>query len=68
MFEKSTIISNTAIKTYDERLPDEQEREMYLDSNGVLHPQIVLISQNEKYGPKIIKPGMNFRIIGRVLN
>ena len=56
------------IKTYDERLPDEQEREMYLDSNGVLHPQIVLISQNEKFGPKIIKPGMNFRIIGRVLN
>ena len=56
------------IKTYDERKPDEQELEAYLDSNGVLHPKIVLISQNEKYEPKVIKPGMNFRIVGRVLN
>lgn len=56
------------IKTYDEREPDEQELETYLDSNGVLHPQIVLISQNEKYEPKVIKPQMNFRIVGRVLN
>ena len=54
------------IKTYDEREPDDPEA--YLDSYGVLHPQIVLISQNPKYDPKIITPEMNFRIIGRVLN
>ena len=56
------------IKTYDERQPDDFETEIYLDSNGVLHPRIVLISQNSKYEPMVIKPGMDFRIVGRVLN
>ena len=56
------------IKTYDERQPDQHELEKYIDSNGVLHPQIVLISQNEKYEPRVIKPGMDFRIVGKVLN
>ena len=56
------------LNTYDERQPDEHQLETYLDSNGVLHPQIVLISQNEKYEPRIIKPGTNFRIVGRILN
>lgn len=56
------------IKTYDEREPDEDEYEEFIDSDGVLHPQVVLISQNKKYKPKIIKPGMDFRVIGRVLN
>lgn len=56
------------IKTYDERMPDEDDFESYLDSYGVLHPQVVLISQNKKYKPKVIEPGMDFRVVGRVLN
>lgn len=56
------------IKTYDEREPDEDEYEEFIDLDGVLHPQVVLISQNKKYEPKIIKPDMDFRVVGRVLN
>ena len=56
------------IKTYDEREPGDEEYEDYLDSDGVLHPQVVLISQNKAYAPKIITPAMDFRVVGRVLN
>ena len=45
-----------------------EEYEEYLDSDGVLHPQVVLISQNKAYPPKIITPAMDFRVVGRVLN
>ena len=44
------------------------DHEKYLDADGVLHPQIILISQNKEYQPKIITPDMDFRIVGRVLN
>ena len=53
---------------YDEREPDEDEYEEFIDSDGVLHPQVVLISQNKEYQPKIIKPDMDFRVVGRVMN
>lgn len=56
------------IKTYDEQEPDEEVYEDFLDCDGFLHPQIVLISQNRDYDPKIITPSMDFRIVGRVLN
>lgn len=56
------------IKTYDEKEPGEDVFEDYLDSDGVLHPQIVLISQNQEYMPKVITPNMSFSVIGRVLN
>ena len=56
------------IKTYDEKEPGEDVFEDYLDSDGVLHPQIVLISQNQEYTPKVITPNMSFSVIGRVLN
>ncbi len=56
------------IKTYDEREPEEDTYSDYLDADGVLHPQIVLISQNSAYQPKIITPSMSFRVVGRVLN
>ena len=56
------------IKTYDEQEPGDEEYEEYLDSDGVLHPQVVLISQNKAYEPKIITPTMDFRVVGRVLN
>lgn len=62
-----TIDNHGFIKTYDEQEPDEEHVEDYLDSYGVLHPQIVLISQNSSYSPKRITPAMDFRIVGRIL-
>ena len=55
------------IKTYNERKPSDDELDAYVDSNGVLHPQIELISYNKKYAPKIITPESDFRVIGRIL-
>ena len=56
------------IKSYGEREPEEAQRELYLDSEGVLHKQPVLISYNKKYGPKPVSPNLGFAVIGRVLN
>lgn len=56
------------IKAYDEREPDAEEAEDYLDSNGVLHKQIVLQSYNPKYAPKLVRQTSGFKICGRVLN
>ena len=63
-----TIDDHGYVKTYSEQMPPEEDFEDYLDSDGLLHPQVVLISQNEAYEPKIITPSMDFRIVGRVLN
>ena len=56
------------IKAYDEREPEDDSREDYTDSYGFVHKQQVLVSYNEKYGPKVVKPGMTLKICGRVLN
>ena len=56
------------IKTYKEQEPDKDNLEDFIDSDGLLHPQIILISQNKAYKPKVITPSMSFRVIGRVLN
>jgi len=56
------------IKVYDEREPEGEEAENFTDSEGVRHAQPVLISYNRKYAPKLISSGMNFRIVGRILN
>lgn len=56
------------IKVYEEQEPDKAEWDNYMDSYGVLHPQPVLISYNEKYEPRVITPDMRFYIAGRVLN
>lgn len=56
------------IKTYDEQEPAADDLGDYIDLDGVLHPQVILISQNKKYKPKIITPGMDFRVVGRVLH
>ena len=59
------------IKVYEEREPTEPERERYMDSYGIVHPQIVLVSYNsEKYDPIRIMPeyDIRFSIVGRVLN
>ncbi len=56
------------VKVYDEREPEGGDAEDFTDSEGVRHPQPVLVSCNEAYAPKVITAGMDFRIIGRVLN
>ena len=56
------------IKAYDEQEPDQEDLEAYLDSNGVVHKQIVLQSYNPKYEPKIVRQTSGFKICGRVLN
>ena len=56
------------IKVYDEQEPEGDDAEDFTDSEGIRHPQPVLVSCNEDYAPKVIGTGMNFRIVGRVLN
>ena len=54
------------IKVYSEQTP--LDPSAFTDSNGVLHPQPVLISYNEQYAPKIVSPELGFTIVGRVLS
>lgn len=56
------------LKMYDEQEPSEDVAEQYLDSEGVLYKQPVLVSYNEKYDPKVVSPDVVFKIEGRVLN
>lgn len=49
------------------RTPDESEAEQYLDSEGTLHPQLVLVSYNKAYSPIVVPPEASFQIVGRVL-
>ena len=53
------------IKVYSERTPLSPEE--FTDSQGVVHRQPVLISYNKAYPVRIIAPGADFRILGRVL-
>ena len=63
-----TYDGNGYIKEYDEQEPDDDLREIYLDSQGTLHMQPVLRSFNQKYAPKVIIPDAYFQIVGKVLN
>ncbi len=56
------------LKMYDERDPSKDEAERFIDSQGVLHKQRVLVSLNKKYDPKLVSPDAAFAIAGRVLN
>lgn len=56
------------IKLYDEKEPDEDNIDAFIGSDGVLHPQPVLISYNENYEPRCVSPNSMFSIAGRVLN
>ena len=56
------------IKTYDERMPEKDMLDQYMDSDGFVYPQIVLISQNAAYEPKVVSPEADFRIRGKVLS
>lgn len=55
------------IKSYDEQEPDEDHKEDFTDSYGVVHRQKVLISYNENYDPIEVSPEAEFRIVGKVL-
>ena len=55
------------LKVYDEREPTADEREDCTDSSGAVHRLPVLISYNEAYAPRTVKPASRFEIIGRVL-
>lgn len=57
---------NGYIKLYDEQSP--QEDSPFLDTQGVLHPQPVLISCNEAYPPIFVSPQLSFQIVGRVIS
>ena len=55
------------MKMYSEQEPDEDVAEEYTDSYGSVHMQPVLISFNEAYAPKVIRPSAIFQVVGRVL-
>ncbi len=55
------------IKVYQEQDPEENVKEEYMDHDGNLHPQPVLVSLNEKYADRVISPYSSFRVVGRVL-
>lgn len=54
------------VKVYSESVPNDDELEAFTDSDGAVHPQITLISYNEKYQP--IEVTSELKIVGRVLN
>ncbi len=43
-----SIDNEVVIKIYDEQEPDESVREEFTDSNGFVHPQVVLLSYNSE--------------------
>lgn len=47
--------------------PSEEDLEDYMDSYGILHPQVILVSYNEQYGPKIVLSSDSLPIVGHVL-
>lgn len=55
------------IKVYDEKEPNADELENYVDSYGSLHKQPVMISYNKKYAPRVISAQAGFQVVGRVL-
>lgn len=55
------------LKVYGEKEPDAAHIEEFTDSYGCVHPQPVMISDNQAYAPKAVEPETDFRIVGRVL-
>ena len=54
------------LKIYDLQQPATEEMDDYMDSAGVLHQQVILVSYNERYTPKRILPSDSFSIVGRI--
>lgn len=55
------------MKVYDEQEPDEDCREDFMDSDGVVHMQPVMLSYNQNYEPRVISANAGFQVVGRVL-
>ena len=55
------------IKVYGEQMPSPDDADDYTDAYGVIHPQPVLISLNNKYPPRPISPNVPFQIVGKIL-
>ena len=55
------------VKLLQMRTPDASVSEQYMDSEGRLHLQPVLVSYNKTYPPIAVSPESNFQIVGRVL-
>lgn len=56
------------LKVYDPHEPPAEAAEEYMDSYGVIHSQVQLVSYNKKYAPKELLPDNTFTIVGRVLS
>ena len=55
------------IKEYNEQRPAGADLEEFMDSDGILHMQPVMVSYNQNYEPKVISANAGFKVIGRVL-
>lgn len=55
------------LKAYGEQEPDESIAEAFTDSYGVVRMQPVLISYNQNYPIREVRPENAFRIVGKVL-
>lgn len=55
------------IKEYNEQRPAGKDLEEFIDCDGILHMQPVMVSYNQKYEPKVISANAGFKVIGRVL-
>jgi len=55
------------VKIYSEQEPEEDVVSEFTDSYGNVHPQPVLLSYNRQYGPRAVRPGLGFRVVGWVL-
>lgn len=62
------VDGNGFIKAYEEQEPEADELEDYTDSNEIVPNKPVLISCNDAYEPRFVKPTSRLEIIGRVLN
>ncbi len=56
------------MKEYGEQEPDEEFRSAWDGGDGNVPMQPVLVSFNEAYAPRAVRPYGGFQIIGRVLN
>ena len=55
------------LKVYQEQEPAEDVREDFITSDGVLHPQPVMLSYNPDYAPRVVSACTEFHVVGRVL-
>ena len=65
--EVRNLARNTHLKVYDQQEPSEESKDDYVDSYGVLHQQIILVSYNKLYSPKPISPSDTFFVVGLVI-